>query len=68
MKSSVSKVNDYVDTLFSKFAIDYLREKVHETVFVCSDGAQAKSFKQKKLSQNPLHCPFIVSSYRLNFE
>ena len=50
MKSSVSKVNDYVDTLFSKFAIDYLREKVHETVFVCSDGAQAKSFKQKKVN------------------
>ena len=36
---------------FSNFAIEYLREneKVRETVFVCSYGAQVESLKQKKV-------------------
>ena len=40
---------DYADTWFPNFAIEYLHEdeKVHETVFACSYGAQVKSVKQK---------------------
>ena len=40
---------DYSDTQFSNFAIEYLREKerVRETVFACSYGAQVESYKQK---------------------
>ena len=46
----VRVVLDYADTGFSNFAIKYLREneKVRETVFACSYGAQVESFKQIK--------------------
>ena len=50
----VRVVLDYADTGFSNFAIEYLREneKVRETVFACSYGAQVESFKQKKMVKN----------------
>ena len=40
-----------MDKQFSNFAIEYFREneKVCETVFVCSYGAQVESFKAKKM-------------------
>ena len=47
-------VVDYAYDGFFIFAIEYLREneKVRETVFACSYGAQVESFKQiKKLSK-----------------
>ena len=39
-----------MNTRFSNIAIEYLREneKVCETVFACSYGAQIESFKQEK--------------------
>ena len=43
-------VNDYADTQFSNFAIEYLHEneKLWESAFACSyGGAQVESFKQK---------------------
>ena len=42
---------DYAETRFSNFASKYLRknEKVRETVFACSCGAQVEYFMQKKL-------------------
>ena len=45
----VRVVSDNAYTRFSNFAIEYLREdkQVRETVFVCSYGAQVKSYKQK---------------------
>ena len=60
-------MNDYADTQFSNFAIEYLHEKkVCETVFASSYGAQVKSFKQKKMVENLVtlsDCPFNHSSY-----
>ena len=49
-KLRVRVVNDYADTRFSNLVIEYLceNEKVRETVFVCSYGAQIESFKQKR--------------------
>ena len=48
-KSGVLVVVDYADTGFSIFAIEYLRENenVCKTVFACSYGAKAESFKPK---------------------
>ena len=48
-KFHVSVINEYDGSLILKFAIEYLRgnEKVRETVFFCSYGAQVESFKQK---------------------
>ena len=47
-------INDYADTQFSNFAIEYLheREKVRETVLACSYWAHVESFKQKQYGQN----------------
>ena len=47
-------INDYADTQFSNFAIEYLheREKVRETVFACSYWVHVESFKQKQYGQN----------------
>ena len=44
---SACVVVDYADTPFWNFAIKYLRknEKVNETIFARSYGAQVKSFK-----------------------
>ena len=46
-----SVVNDNADMQFLNFAIEYFckSKNVHETVFVCSYGAQVESFKQKKV-------------------
>ena len=53
----VCLVNDYADTQFSNFTIEY----VCGTVFACSYGVQVESFKQKKLSKISCHCPYTVS-------
>ena len=47
MVPTVNVVN-YTGRQISNFAINYLRknEKVRETVFACSYGAQVQSFKQ----------------------
>ena len=63
-KSGVHIVVDYAeDTRFSNFAIEYLckNEKLHETVYACSFGAQIESFKPKKYDRKsrdavPLMC------------
>ena len=48
-KMCVRVVNEYADTRFSNFAIEYVREneKVRDNVLVCLYGAKVKSFKQK---------------------
>ena len=45
-KSGVRTVNEYVDTWFSNFAIEYLleNETFPTTVFACSYDAQVESF------------------------
>ena len=50
----VRVVVDYVDTRFSNFASEYLRENENfcETVFACSYGAQVESFKPPKIGRN----------------
>ena len=68
MKISISKENngsvcvvvDYVETQFSNFAIEYLREneKSRETPFACSYGAQVK-----KLPNISWHCPFEIQTF-----
>ena len=51
---------DYTDTRFSNFAIKCLckNEKVHETVFTCSYGAQIESVRQKKNFDSLVTLPF----------
>ena len=62
---SACVVVDYADTPFWNFAIKYLRknEKVNETIFARSYGAQVKSFKLNFFSQksrDTVQCPFNI--------
>ena len=60
---------DFPEAQFSNFAIKYLskNEKVRETVFACSYGAQIESFKQKNWSKISWHCPFKQKFHLPNF-
>ena len=51
---SIYVVNDCADTRFSNFSIKNLREneKVRETIFVYSHGAQVESFMQKNYQKS----------------
>ena len=51
--------NTALSRIFLTSAIEYLREneKVRETVYVCSFGAQNKSLKQKKSTKNLVTLP-----------
>ena len=54
ISASKEKIVENVDTRFSNFAIEYLRENetFYETVFACSFGAQVESLKPKKMVKN----------------
>ena len=56
----VGVVIDFADTRFLNFAMEYLcqTEKVHETVFTCSYGAQIESVRQKKIVDSLVTLPF----------
>ena len=43
----------------------FAKTKISKTVFVCSYGAQVKSFKQKIWSKISWHCPFKLSNFKM---
>ena len=70
LKKNLGVVVDCVDTWFSNFAIEYLREneKVCETVFACLFVAQIESFKKtKKMLKISWHCPFKWCCKKIDF-